>query len=188
MYKSTKEIKQVFGIDITEKNRTIPYVALRAFYAEDRVNQLKGNITSRYKTVAKELGRGRDNVYNLLKKGKLFKTDECIKLIFEGFKTKEKGCLQEYEKQLKKTRALSHSEKSIKMFNDGFNYAQIPSQLDKTEQFVSKMSNLKLAEFLRANKVLKHEVWDTPVRNISNNQWEKVRNINEKMFDNYVNN
>jgi len=187
MYKNTKEIQKVFGIDITDKNRTIPYVALRAFYAEDRINKLKGNITSRYTIVSKELGCGRDNVYNLLKKGELFKKDECIKLIFEAFKKKDKALFYEYEKQLKKTRALSHSEKSIKMFNDGFSYAQIPSQLDKTEQFVSKMSNLKLAEFLRANKVLKHEVWDTPVRNISNNQWEKVRSINKNMFDSIVN-
>jgi len=183
MYKNTKEIQEVFGIDITEKNRTIPYVALRAFYAEDRINQLKGNITSRYKTVAKELGCGRDNVYNLLKKGELFKTDECIKLIFEGFKSKEKGCLEEYEKQLKKTRALSKSLKDNKMFNDGVSYVQKPTEITKFDKSKELMSNLKLAEYLRKNKVFKHDVWGIPVKNISDKQWSQVRDINKNMFD-----
>jgi hypothetical protein len=187
MYKSPEEINEIFGIDITEKNRTIQFVALRAFYAEDRVKQLKGRITSIYVTVSNEIGCGRDNVYNLLTKGEIFKKDECIKIIFEAFKTKDKGLLKEYEKQLRKTRALNHSEKNLKMFNDGINYAQKPSQVGNTEKTIIKMSNLKLAEFLRANKVLKHDLWDVPVRNISTNQWKQVRKINPKMFEEIVN-
>ena len=186
-YKSTKEIKEVFGIDITKKNRTIPYVALRSFYAEMRVEQLTGNITSRYTTISKEIGCNRDNVYNLLKKGELFKKDECIKFIFKAFKTKDKVLLKEYEKQLRKTRALSKSAKSLKMFNDGCNYAQMPSQIANNEKTIIKMSNLKLAEFLRLNKEFKHQLWNVPVRNISENQWEQVRNINKKMFDSIIN-
>ena len=181
MYKSTQEIKEVFGIDITQKNRTIPYVALRSFYAEMRVVQLTGNITSRYTTISKEIGCNRDNVYNLLKKGELFKKDECIKFIFEAFKTKDKVLLKEYEKQLRK------SAKSLKMFNDGCNYAQIPSQIANNEKTIIKMSNLKLAEFLRLNKEFKHQLWGVPVRNISANQWEQVRSINKKMFDSIIN-
>ena len=149
MYKNTKELKETLGIDITQKNRTIPYVALRAFYAEMRVEQLTGNITSRYKTISKEIGCGRDNVYNLLTKGELFKKDECIKFIFEAFKTKDKTLLKEYEKQLRKTRALSKSAKSLKMFTDGISYIQKPTQIANTEKTIIKMSNLKLAEFLR---------------------------------------
>jgi len=187
MYKNIKEIQEVFGIDITEKNRTIPYVALRAFYAEDRINQLKGNITSRYTIVSKELGCGRDNVYNLLKKGKLFKTDECIKLIFEAFKTKDKALFNEYEKQLKKTRALSKSLKDNKMFNDGVSYIQKPTNIGNTEKTIIKMSNLKLAEFLRLNKEFKHPLNYTPVKNISENQWQQVRDINKNMFDSMIN-
>ena len=186
-YKSTQEIKEVFGIDITKKNRTIPYVALRAFYAEMRVVQLTGNITSRYTTISKEIGCNRDNVYNLLKKGELFKKDECIKFIFEAFKTKDKVLLKEYEKQLRKTRALSKSAKSLKMFNDGVSYAQMPSQIANNEKTIIKMSNLKLAEFLRLNKEFKHQLWGVPVRNISANQWEQVRSINKKMFDSIIN-
>ena len=187
MYKSTQEIKEVFGIDITKKNRTIPQVALRAFYAEMRVEQLTGNITSRYTIIAKEIGCNRDNVYNLLKKGELFKTDECVKFIFEAFKTKDKALLKEYEKQLRKIRALSKSLKDNKMFNDGCNYAQIPSQIANNEKTIIKMSNLKLAEFLRLNKEFKHQLWGVPVKNISANQWEQVRNINKKMFDSIIN-
>ena len=187
MYKSTQEIKEIFGIDITEKNRKVEYVALRAFYAEERIKQLKGNITSKYLTVSKEIGCGRDNVYNLLTKGELFKKDECIKFIFEAFKTKDKALLKEYEKQLRKTRALSKSEKSLKMFNDGCNYAQIPSQIANNEKTVIKMSNLKLAEFLRLNKEFKHQLWGVPVRNISANQWQQVRSINKNMFDSFIN-
>jgi hypothetical protein len=183
MYKSTEELKQVLGIDITEKNRTIPYMALRAFYAEDRVNQLNGRITSRYIKVGSEIGCGRDNIYNLIKRVENFKTDECIKILFEAFKTKEKALIQHYHKQLIKTRALNHSQKIAKMFNDGHSYAQIPNKKEQTYL----MSNLKLAEFLRANKILKHELWDTPVRNISPNQWKQVRKINPKMFEEIIN-
>ena len=180
MYKSTNDLKETLGIDITEKNRTIPYVALRCFYAEMRVEQLEGRISKRYTIVSKEIGCGRDNVYNLITKGKLFKKDECVKIIFEAFKTKEKTLLKEYEKQLIKTKALKNSERTLKMFNDGFNYAQTPRG---KKSMVVKMSNLKLSEFLRANSILKHELWDTPVRNISDAQWIKARNINENMFD-----
>jgi len=187
MYQNTKELKDIFGIDITEKNRTTPYIALRAFYADNRIKQLKGNITSKYKTVSKEIGCGRDNVYNLLKKGELFKKDECIKFIFEAFKTKDKALLKEYEKQLRKTRALSKSAKSLKMFNDGISYAQIPSQIANNEKTIIKMSNLKLAEFLRLNKEFKHQLWGVPVRNISPNQWEQVKKINPKMFESIIN-
>lgn len=183
MYKSTKELKETLGIDITQKNRKVEYVALRAFYAEERIKQLKGNITSKYLVVSKEIGCGRDNVYNLLTKGELFKKDECIKFIFEAFKTKDKALLKVYEKQLRKTRALSKSAKSLKMFNDGYNYAQIPSQVGNTEKTIIKMSNLKLAEFLRLNKEFKHQLWGVPVRNISQNQWDQVRSINKNMFD-----
>ena len=184
MYKSAKQIKEILGIDITEKNRKIPFVALRAFYAEVKVKKLPGNITSRYTTIANEIGCSRDNVYNLLKKVNIFKTDECIKILYKAFKTKDKALIEEYHKQFKKSLALKHSSKNIKMFNDGFCYVQKPKQ--KTE--ISTLSNLKLAEYLRTNKVLKHKLWDTPIRNISDKQWKQVRTINTEMFDNFANN
>jgi hypothetical protein len=182
-YKNTKELKDIFGIDITEKNRTIPYVAMRSFYAESKTNELKGNITSRYTKVANEIGCGRDNIYNLITKGKKFKTDECIKILFEAFKTKDKALISQYHKQVIKTRALNHSERNAKMFNDGHCYVQIPKGKEQT--YI--ISNLKLAEYLRANKVLKHELWDTPVKNISPNQWQQAKKINPKMFEEIVN-
>lgn len=182
MYKSTKEIQQIFDIDITDKNRTIPFMALRAFYAEDRVRQLRGNTTNRYTTVAKELGCGRDNVYNLLKRGKTFKEDKCIKIIFEAFKAKDKALINKYHKELKKTIALEKSFKNNKMFNDGIKIEVKPKE--KIE--VKTLSNLKLAEFLRTNKVMKHDLWNTPVKNISANQWQQVRQINKNMFDSFI--
>lgn len=70
------------------------------------------------------------------------------------------------------------------MFNDGFIYVQKPKKIE----VIKKISNIKLAEYLRTNKILKHKLWNTPVRNISDKQWREVRNINKKMFDNFVNN
>jgi len=48
------------------------------------------------------------------------------------------------------------------------------------------MTNLELASFLRANKVLNHVVWDLPVKNISQNQWEQIRQINPTMFETII--
>ena len=183
-YTNTKELKDIFEIDITEKNRTIPYVAMRSFYAESKINELKGNITSRYTKVANEIGCGRDNIYNLITKARKFKTDECIKILFEAFKTKDKALILQYHKQVIKTRALNHSERNAKMFKDGHSYIQLPKGKEQTYL----MSNLNLAEYLRKNKVMKHELWDTPVKNISTNQWQQLKKINPKMFEEIVNN
>jgi hypothetical protein len=184
-YANTKEIQEVFNINITEKNRTIPYVAIRCFYAEMRVEQLTGNISSRYTTIAKETGCNRDNLYNMLLKAKLFKEDKYTKILFEAFKNKDKTLIEAYKEQIKQINLDNHRNRYIqKVFNEfqEVKRVKVVTKLDKNK---APMTNLKLAEYLRTNKVFKHELWDTPVKNISENQWKQVKQINPKMFDNF---
>ena len=188
MYKSTKEIQQIFSINIKEKNRTIPYVALRCFYAEMRVEQLTGNITNRYTTIAKEIGCNRDNLYNMLLKAKLFKEDKYCKILFEAFKTKDKALIEVYHETKRKDKVEYQANRYIEIALAEHKPATIVKTITRFDKNKAPMSNLKLAEYLRKNKVMKHELWDCPVKNISANQWQKVRSINKNMFDNYVNN
>ena len=187
MYESHEEIKQTFGIDITEKNRTIPYVAMRCFYADMKVKILKGKITNRYRTIASEIGCNRDNLYNLLTKAKSFKTDKHTKLIYKAFKNKDKTQLQAYFDLRKQI----HVEKRNVMYKKRAFKEYVPAVkvkvLTKFDKNKALMTNLELASFLRANKVLNHPVWETPVKNISQNQWDQVKQMNPAMFDKIVN-
>jgi len=187
MYKNTKEIKEVFGIDITEKNRTIPFVALRAFYTEIREKELNG-IPNHFEIIAKELNFKRVNVYNMLFKAKLFKEDRYCKILFKAFETKDKSLIQEYHNSVRTLKTEKQAERYLQRDLKEFIPAQRVKVISKFDKNKSLMSNLKLSEFLRKNNVKKHEVWDTPVKNISQNQWQQVREINSKMFDKYVNN
>jgi hypothetical protein len=186
-YKNTKELKDIFGIDITEKNRTIQYVAMRSFYAESKINELKGNITSRYTKVANEIGCNRDNLYNMLLKAKLFKEDIDTKMLFTAFQNKDKEQIEAYHQNLRDRKARQQSDYYQNKSLNEFIPAQRVKVLTKQDKNKSLMSNLKLAEYLRTNKVFKSELWDVPVKNISPNQWEKVKKINPKMFEEIVN-
>lgn len=186
MYKSTKEIQQIFSINIREKNRTIPYVAFRAFYSEMREKELNG-IPNHFEIIAKELNFKRVNVYNCLLKAKLFREDKNTKILFKAFKTKDKALIQEYYDNLRVLKSEKQAERYLQRDLKEFIPAQRVKVISRFDKNKSPMTNLKLAEYLRKNKVLKHELWDTPVKNISVNQWQKVRSINENMYDSIVN-
>lgn len=187
-YKNTKELQQALSINIKEKNRTIPYVAIRCFYAEMRVDQLTGNISSRYTTIANEIGCNRDNLYNMLLKAKLFKEDIDTKMLFTAFQNKDKGQIKAYHDNLRDRKARQQSDYYQNKSLNEFIPAQRVKVLTKQDKNKSLMSNLKLAEYLRVNKVFKSELWDVPVRNISPNQWKQAKKINPKMFEEIVNN
>jgi len=182
MYQNTKEIEKVFGIDITEKNRTIPYVALRAFYVEQRDKELNG-INNHFDIIAKELNCNRPNVYNMLLKAKLFKEDKYCKILFEAFKMKDKSLLQQYQEAKRKEKSEQQAQRYLKRDLKEFVPATRVKEITKLDKSKALMSNLKLAEYLRKNKVFKHDVWGIPVKNISANQWSQVRDINKNMFD-----
>jgi hypothetical protein len=187
IYKNTKELKEIFGIDITEKNRTIPHVALRCFYSEMRVEQLTGNISSRYVTIAKEIGCNRDNLYNMLSKAETLRKDKSTKVLFEAFKNKDKSLFEQYLTNHKEYRKQYHKNWDKNKAMKTYEPPKVIKVFAKIEKRKSVMSNLKLAEYLRANNLLKHDVWDTPVRNISPNQWQQVKKINPIMFESIIN-
>ena len=186
MYKSTKEIQQIFSINIKEKNRTIPYVALRAFYAEQRDKELNG-INNHFDIIAKEIGCNRPNVYNCLLKAKLFKEDKYTKILFEAFKTKDKSLIEVYHETKRKDKVEYQANRYREIALAEHKPATIVKTITRFDKNKAPMSNLKLAEYLRKNKVMKHELWDIPVKNISSNQWQQVRSINKNMFDSFIN-
>jgi hypothetical protein len=49
------------------------------------------------------------------------------------------------------------------------------------------MSNLQVADYLKANKVLKKtKFWDKMLLDYTNDDWHKLREINPEMFDSYL--
>lgn len=187
MYKSTKEIQQIFSINIKEKNQIITYVALRCFYAEQREKELNG-IPKVFDIIAEEINCNRSNVYNVLLKAKLFRENKDTQILFEAFKNKDKTLIEEYHKQVKAKKINYQRNRYSEIVLNEHKPAEVVNVISRADNKKAPLSNLKLAEFLRVNKVLKHELWDTPVKNISDNQWQKVRNINKIMFDKFVNN
>jgi hypothetical protein len=182
-----EEIKTIFGIDITEKNRSTPYLALRYFYAEMRVKQIKGNISKKYITTANEINCNRDNLYNMLLKAEVFKKDELIKYIYKAFKTKEKRYFEEYlnkkQEQINNYQKIYEEEKTLRN--------HVPAERKDVVVKVFRndplLKNLQVADFLKANKILSHPLWDVPAKNISPNQWQKLKKINPEMFEQLVN-
>jgi hypothetical protein len=49
------------------------------------------------------------------------------------------------------------------------------------------MSNLQVADYLKANKVLKNtKFWDKMLLDYTADDWNNLRNINPAMFDSYI--
>jgi hypothetical protein len=185
-YTNTKELKDIFGIDITEKNRTTPYNAMRYFYAEMREKELRGT-PNHFAIIGKEINCDRVTIYNSLLKAKLMREDKNTEVLYTAFKNKDKSLIEDYKISFKKRKAINQSNYYIKKSLKETKPATIVKVVTRFDKNKALMSNLKLAEFLRANKILKHELWDTPVRNISPNQWKQVRKINPKMFEEIIN-
>lgn len=167
-YKNIKEIKKIFGMDLSEKNRTIPYVTFRTLYAVEKLNEF--HITE----VAKELKINRTSVYHCVKNY----DEQCKTELFKAFKTKDKSILDKYHaEQKEKQNNYSKESKNREVISTFVEAPRLKKPKHKT------LSNLKLAEFLRINKMFKHEAWNIPIKNISPNQWKDIRSIDKKMFD-----
>lgn len=168
VYKNIQEIKDIFNMDLSEKNRTIPYVAFRTFYVVEKLKVLHPT------EIAKELNINRTSVYHCLKNYE----EQTKTKLFKAYLKKDKFILDEWHSEYKEKRKEHYKTSKA---ND------VLSKFVEATRTIPKkyktLSNLKLAEFLRLNKNLNHNCWNTPVINISHNQWQEIRKINKKMFD-----
>jgi hypothetical protein len=185
-YKNTKELKKIFGIDITEKNRTIPYVILKNLYIQQKKEDyLKDglNISNAIIKLAKELKMDSSSVFNSLNRFELYSKDKSLELLFKAFRTKEKAFIDLYIRKCKERKKQIQKDWRITQ--------GIPEKKVKVKEINTtkvELNNKQLSEFLRANNIKKHELWNKQVKNISQNQWQQVKKINPKMFEEIVNN
>lgn len=168
-------------MDLTNGSRKIQYFAFKTFYIEERLKTLKGKDYSKFKLVAQELNITRSTIYNNLKKIDDLKTNALTKFLYTAYTQKSPAYLEIYKNEVAKQRITKIVADVNKLAVE--RKAVVLTKFDKNKAL---MTNLKLAEYLRLNNVLKHDCWDIKVTDISENQWNGLRKINPKMFDSYV--
>lgn len=185
MYKSTKEIQKIFSINIKEKNRNIEYVILKTLYIQQKKEEyLKDglNISNVSIKLAKELNMNSSSVFNSFNRLEMYSKDKSLELLFKAFRTKEKAFVDLYlRKQKERKKELQKNWRLAK------GIPEKPINVKEINYTKVELNGKQLSEFLRANNIKKHKAWNTPVKNISQNQWQQVRQINKNMFDSFIN-
>jgi hypothetical protein len=86
------EIKDYFGIDITQKKRDNTLVYLRAIWMQENIHKLE------IRQIAFYLKKDRTTIVNLIKKYPEYKKDPLFKLIYKSYKNKDKDMLKKVQK------------------------------------------------------------------------------------------
>lgn len=183
------EIKTNLGVDITQKNRTVVNVVLKALYVEQKYNQLKHLKQSELlKILCNDINCDRTNIYNYLKKIKNYKFDIATKLIVKAYYEKDKQFIEAYHQHIKQSkedyRNEWYKEKTFKQIEEVIKDKVITPKKPKV---VRPMKNLQVADYLKANKILKvSRYWDRLLTDYTEEDWFNLREINPKLFDSYI--
>jgi hypothetical protein len=183
------EIKTNLGVDITQKNRTVVNVVLKALYVEKQYNELKHLKQSELlRKLCNEINCDRSNIYNYLKKLKNYKLDIATKLIVKGFYEADKQYIDAYHQHIKQCkedyRNQWYREKTNNVIQETL---KVKPFIYKKEKVKLPMNNLQVADYLKANKILKlSKYWDRMITDYTNEDWFNLREINPKMFDSYL--
>jgi hypothetical protein len=183
------QIKETLGVDLTLQNRTVVNTVLKALYVEQQYKQLKHlKQTDILKSVTNDINCKRSNIYNYFKKMKTYKTDKASKLIVKAYINKDKEYIKKYYDLIQQQKDNYKQQWSFKKYYDGKDYEPKPKVNIPIRTKVNKlMNNLQVADYLKANKVLKNtKFWDKMLLDYTNDDWHKLREINPKMFDSYL--
>lgn len=98
-----QEIKKIFNIDITERNRTDLNVYLRTLYVESKIKK------SSFSAIGRELGYNHATLINCYYKLDLYNLDPLFMYVKKAFKTKDATLIDEFkrlfhERRLERTR------------------------------------------------------------------------------------
>jgi len=183
------EIKEKLGVDLTQKNRTVVNVVLKALYVEKQYNELKHLKQSELlKKLCNDINCDRTNIYNYLKKLKNYKLDIATKLIVKGFYEADKQYIDAYHQHIKQNkedyRNQWYREKTNNVIQETLkDRVVIPTK----PKVVRPMNNLQVADYLKANRILKaSRYWDRLLTDYTDEDWFNLREINPKMFDSYI--
>lgn len=183
------EIKENLGVDLTQKNRTVVNTVLKALYVEQQYKELK-HLTQAdiLRSVTNDINCKRSNIYNYFKKIKTYKTDTASKLIVKAYKNKDKDYIKKYYDLIQQQKDTYKQQWSFKKYYDGKDYE--PKQKANAKPTIKAnklMSNLQVADYLKANKVLRNtKFWDKMLLDYTVDDWNNLREINPKMFDSYI--
>jgi len=167
-----KEIKDILGIDITEVNKKLPFVVLKALYIENRIIELKDfNKNHKYEIICKELNIKKSNILYALKQVEKYKIGETTKILFNAFKSKEKHLINDYYKALE-----DRNRRSVYLYD--LNKRNIRNNS-------IKLNNLQVADYLKANSINISRFWDRLPKYYTDKEWLELRSFNSKMFDSY---
>jgi hypothetical protein len=183
------EIKETLGVDLTLQNRTVVNTVLKALYVEQQYKQLKHLKQAEIlRSVTNDINCKRSNIYNYFKKMKTYKTDKASKLIVKAYVNKDKEYIKKYYDLIQQQKDSYKQQWSFKKYYDGKDYEPKRKVNIPTRTKVNKlMSNLQVADYLKANKVLKKtKFWDKMLLDYTAEDWNKLRNINPEMFDSYL--
>lgn len=178
------EIKKKLGIDLKEKSRKPVHVVLKAVYVEQQYfyfSHLSNPVL--LKKICKDLGCDRTTVLNLIKKLDGYKKDPATKLITKAYYHEDKTYIDKYYEHLRQAKIDYRNQFKQQ---DYVSAPVVKVKVIPVKPKVSKlMTNLQVADFLKANNILKSVFWDKNLKNYTAEDWEKLREINPESFDNF---
>lgn len=189
-----KEIKENLGIDLSIQSRKVPTVVLKALYVEQQYNNLKHIKQSELlKLLCADINCQRSNIYNYIKKLKNYKLDKATQLIVKAFNQQDKQYIDKYYEHIKQAsveyRSQWYKQKRIEDFCKELDNKKRYSKpfIPKKPKVVRPMNNLQVADYLKANKILRgRKYWDRLLTDYTEEDWFNLREINPTMFDNYI--
>ena len=158
-----QEIKDIFNIDITERNRTDLYVYLRALYVSDNLKEKS------YSQIGRELSYGHDVIIHYSKRIKDFETDPLFMYIKKAFKNKDVVLFNEYnrlfnERRLNRSLSAKTRSESPTSFLEKKRNTNVKKVYKKEHDYISKDFSLLpkehifvVAEKLRFKKTYLNE-------------------------------
>ena len=184
-----QQIKENLGIDLSVQSRKVPTVVLKALYVEHKYKELKGIPPPEIlKIITQDINCHRTNIYNYFKKLNSYKLDKATQLIVKAFNEQDKTYIDKYYEHIKQAsveyRNQWYKQKSFKQIEEEIKDKVITPKKPKVNR---PMNNLQVADYLKANKILRgKKYWDRLLTDYTEEDWKELREINPTMFDAYL--
>ncbi len=150
-----KDIKVTFGIDILEKNRSLPFVYLKNIYVNQQYAK-KITITD----IAISLGIGHATVLSLRKRNREFESREGFVLVKKAYEEQDKNIFTDAVLIIQKRRASVRESERIRR---------------KTEMPKKRWSSAKIIEILR--KYPTNRLWNVPMNEFTKEDYKTMETL-----------
>lgn len=155
-----EQIKKVFGVDLTTKERKITYIYLRSIYAHQHKK------TKHVTEIAKDLQKDRTSIIHLFKSYEKHKLDPLYELILKCYIKEDKDLIKKANKFIAK-RVLEQ----IKFNEKYINTTKLQKVVIKKPIIQTKIPNdFKRPHIFEVAKNLRYK--KTPLNNIPYNKWD----------------